>query len=897
MSADSNRATSTVVPSALSPPSVPRSTYRLQITAAFPMQAAAELVPYLRELGVSHLYSSPLLRARRGSEHGYDGIAPGELDPQRGGEEGFAAMSAALAEHGLGLLLDIVPNHMAASPENPWWRDVLARGRGSPHARAFDVDWEAPGLEGKLLLPVLGEPYGESLARGLLRIVMERGGPSVAYHEHRFPISPETAADAAALAGRSDAPSLEALDGILGRQHYRLAWWRLGGERLNYRRFFDVHELAGVRVEDPPVMEATHRRVLELWRRRQVHGLRIDHVDGLRDPEEYLRQLREGLVAAEARDGRSLEEPPYVVVEKILAHDEELPEGWACHGTTGYEAMNALNGLFVEPAGLAALDRVYRAYTGVRERFPEMRYARKMQVLRALFDAEVARLERRLSRLAVAHRVARDLPVSSLRAALREVTACLPVYRTYVGERGPSAGDAARLDQAFAEARGRAGGDPVLPLALDFLAEVLYLRPPPELAAAREEWLDFVGSWQQTTGAVMAKGLEDTALYVHARLIALNDVGGEPPGLDPPGNAGAFHERNRRRRERWPAALTCTSTHDSKRSEDVAARIDVLSELPAEWEKRLARWAEAAAPRKRALPDGRVAPDPTEEIFLYQTLLGAWPLAEEERPALGERLAAYLRKVLREAKTHSSWLAPDEPYEEAVIGFARELLEDTEGNELLPDFLELAERVSVYGAWGSLAQLVLKAAMPGVPDFYQGTELWDLSLVDPDNRRPVDFDRRRELLAELRRRHLGGDRGELLAELLAEWRDGRVKLYTTWRALQARRADPELFLHGDYRPVVAEGARARNLVAFARRHEDRWLLAVVPRWLSGLVGTRQPPVGDAVWVDTWLPLPEGAPSRWHDAFTGGERRSAEGKLAAGRALSDFPVALLTGVAG
>ena len=876
-------------------PSIPDSTYRLQITPRFTLHDAADLVPYLHALGVSHLYSSPILRARAGSEHGYDVIDPGAIDPQRGGEEGFAALSAALAEHGMGLLLDVVPNHMAASPENPWWRDLLARGPASPHARVFDVDWEAPGLEGKVLLPVLGEPYGEALERGDLQLVLEGGEASVAYHEHRFPLSPETAAEAEVLASHAGSPGhADALDRVLARQRYRLAWWRLGSEHLDYRRFFDVHELAGVRVEDPAVLEETHRRVLELWRSGRLHGLRIDHVDGLRDPEGYLRRLRDLLTGAVRGDADAAVESPYVVVEKILAGDEELPDGWACHGTTGYEAMNAINGLFVEPAGLAALDRVYRARAGVAERFPAMRAARKRQVLAELFGAEVGRLVRALADLAAAHRVARDLPLASLRDALVEVTACLPVYRTYADERGPSAADAARLDQAFAQARGRADTDPVLPRALDFLEQVLHLRPPPELAARRGEWLDFVRLWQQTSGAVTAKGLEDTALYVHARLIALNDVGGEPPGIEPPGNAGAFHERNRRRRERWPAALTCTSTHDSKRSEDVAARIDVLSEIPAEWEKRLARWTELAAPHRRALADGRVAPDATEELFLYQTLLGAWPLAEEEWPPFVERMEAYVRKALREAKRSSSWLAPDEAYEEAAIGFARELLEAGKESAFLTDFRELVERVAPFGAWGSLAQLVLKVASPGVPDFYQGTELWDLSLVDPDNRRAVDFARRRELLAELQRRHREEDRAALLAALLAEWRDGRVKLYTTWRALEARRADPELFLRGDYQVVTPEGARARNQVAFARRHEGRWLLAVVPRWLTGIVGAQQPPVGASVWADTWLPLPEGAPARWRDAIGEGACESEGGRLTAGSVLAAFPVALLVG---
>ncbi len=864
-------------------PGLPRATYRLQITADFPLQAAAELVPYLRELGISHLYSSPLLQARSGSAHGYDIVDPTRLDEARGGEAGFAALSAALDAAGIGLVLDVVPNHMAATPENPWWRDLLARGRRSPHAAVFDVDWDAPGLDGQVLLPVLGEPYGEALASGALRVIDDDTGPAVAYHDLRLPLSEETEREAAAhgIAAYAGDDGREHLDALLGAQHYRLAFWRLAGEQLNYRRFFDVNDLVGVRVEDSAVFEATHARVLALWREGKLDGLRIDHVDGLRHPRGYLQRLRAALGERDA----------YVVVEKILSPGEELAEDWLCHGTTGYDFANALTSLFVEPTGLAALDRVYVETTAVAAPFEEIRYARKKQVLHELFGAELRRLGRRLAALATADRSARDLTHGGLAAALVEVTACLPVYRTYVREEGPSEHDRAWLATAFGEARLRTGDDALLPPAFDFLARVLHLDPPPYLASHREAWLAFVRDWQQTTGAVMAKGLEDTALYVHARLLSLNAVGGQPPGVGP-GNVGAFHERNRRRRERWPATMNATSTHDSKRSEDVVARLNVLSELTAEWERRLSRWRSLAAPHKRRLANGREAPDANEELYLYQTLLGAWPLVDEERTGFAGRIEQHLRKALREAKTHSSWLTPDEEYEAAVIAFVDALLREEPGNDFLADLRELADRVAAFGAWCSLAQLVLKAASPGVPDFYQGTELWDFSLVDPDNRRPVDFARRQGLLADLRRRFDEEERCALLADLLAHWQDGRVKLYATWRALQARAAAPDLFLQGDYQPLLAEGDRARHLIAFAREHEGRWLLAVVPRWVTSLVGANQPPIGPAVWADTWLPLPAGAPSRWRDAFTGRETIAEGGPLAAGDALASFPVALL-----
>jgi (1->4)-alpha-D-glucan 1-alpha-D-glucosylmutase len=684
-------------------------------------------------------------------------------------------------------------------------------------------------------------------------------------------------------------------------QHWRLAFWRLAGERVNYRRFFDVNELVGVCAELPEVFGPTHERVLQLVAEGHVNGLRIDHVDGLRHPRRYLQHLRERLQAL--GPGRD-----YVVVEKILSGGEELPADWACHGTTGYDFLNSVTGLFVEPAGLAALDAVYARTTGISEPFDDLRYSRKKLVLAELFGAEVDRLGRQLGDLAGRHHVARDLPPSRLLAALVEVTACLPVYRTYVTEEGPGPEDERWLRVAFAEARRRAGlggsagsggstpmPDPVLPFAFDFLEQVLHLRPPAHLDSERLQWAAFVRRWQQTSGAVMAKGLEDTALYVHARLLSLNAVGGEPPGVDPPGNAGAFHERNRRRHERWPAALTATTTHDSKRSEDVNARLDVLSELPAEWERRLGRWSELNAGRRRKLADGRVAPDANGEVFLYQTLLGAWPLGPADQQAFGERIAQYLVKALREAKTHSSWLVPDETWEQAVVSFASELLALPPDDPFRRDFAELADRLAVFGAWSSLGQVVLKVASPGVPDFYQGTELWDLSLVDPDNRRPVDFSRRAAMLATLRQRFAEpAQRPALLAELLAGWRDGAVKLFTTWRALALRQRLPEVFAAGRYLPVAPHGTRARNLVAFAREHRGAWVLAVVPRWLTGVVGMEQAPVGAEVWADTTLPLPEGAPGRWTDVFSGERVDVVRGHLPVGHALATFPVALLSG---
>ncbi|HUO86619.1 MAG TPA: malto-oligosyltrehalose synthase [Thermoanaerobaculia bacterium] len=838
------------------PRRVPVSTYRLQIHGDFPLSAATELVVYLDRLGVGDLYTSPLTTSRRGSPHGYDVTDPTRIDPEIGGEEALAELSVALRERGMGLLLDIVPNHMAASTENPWWQDVLRHGRDSPHARFFDIDWESASVgRGRLLLPVLGGLYGDELEAGNLRLVGGEDGPELAYHGLRLPLAPGTFEGDDLEAVNADS---QALDRVVAAQHYRPAVWRLAGEAVNYRRFFDISELAALRAEDEEVFRASHGLILRLLREGIVSGLRVDHVDGLADPRRYLERLQQAAAGGD-------EGPLYVVVEKILAADESLPEEWPVAGTTGYESLNSLTGLFVEPHGLLALDRLYARTTGLTDEFEEVRYRRKKQALEELFPGEVGALARRLERLAAGDLRARDVPFSELHRALVEVSACLRVYRTYADECRATGGDGPDfVGEALAEARRRAPGGPLTGAAYDFLASVLRLEGGVD-PAEQARRLAFVSRWQQLTGPAMAKGLEDTALYVYNRLISLNAVGGEPEGVDPPGDSEAYHHRNAERRRAWPYSLTASMTHDAKRSEDVRARVNVLSELAGEWERRVERWAGMNRGRKRAV-GGALVPDANEEIFLYQTLVGAWPLRDAAEARFAERLEEYLVKAAREAKVHTSWLAPDDDWESALIAFVRDLLDERGANPFLDDLLGFQPLVAFYGAFSSLSQVVLQLAAPGVPDTYQGTELWNFSLVDPDNRRPVDWPLRRRLLDELADRERE-DRRALLAELVERWRDGRIKLWTTWKALVARRRDPDLFLLGSYRPLAAEGALARHVVAFARRRDERWLVAAVPRWLSAVVAAEEPPIGE-VWDDLELPLPEGSPTEWRDVLSG-----------------------------
>lgn len=898
---------------------VPSATCRLQLHGGLGFAGARELLPYLHALGVSDLYLPPILAARPGSTHGYDVVDPTRLDPALGSDEELQALAGAAREWGLGMLLDIVPNHMAASELNPWWRDVLRWGRSSPWARAFDVTWSPPwpGAEGVLLLPILGDHYGHVLERGELGVGLADDGFVLTVYDRALPLDPTTcgavlegeggalgrvgrtlgAADPQTAKGRQAAeravrellalreadPAVAAqlqrllgalrtaparLDALLGAQHYRLAIWRTGSREVNYRRFFDISDLAGVRCEDEHVREALHALVLRLCDEGIVTGLRVDHVDGLRDPRAYLTWLQERLGGG------------YVVVEKILSGDEELPADWPVAGTTGYDMMNLVSGLYVDAAGLDALGALYARVTGVREDFATIAHERQKAVMARLLRAEVVLATRALAEVARRLPLGRDVAVEQLEAALVGATASLPVYRTYiearVGER-----DRALIGEALDDARAR---DPdVDPVAWDVLERALLLEVPEDQAPAARR---FVSRWQQLTPPVIAKGVEDTSLYVYNRLISLNTVGGEPDrGLV---SLAAFHDACARRQQRWPTALSASATHDSKRGEDVRARIHVLSELAPAWEEHLVRWM-AANERHRREVAGTLVPDRNEELLIYQTLIGAWPLADPEIPALRDRLREYLRKAAREAKEHTSWRRPDEEHEAALLSFADAILYDA---EFLRDFVPFERTIAFYGAVNGLSQTLVKIAAPGVPDLYQGTELWSLTLVDPDNRRPVDWETRRRALAGIVATP-AEERAALVRDLLAAWPDGRIKLLVTWAALQHRRRSPSLYLQGAYVPVHADGAYRRHVCAFARHHADAWALCVTPRLIAGLVRPGEFPVGTA-WGSASLTLPPGAPSVWRDVIAGGEVEAGEraSGLPLRQVLGRAPVALL-----
>ena len=948
---------------------IPASTYRFQFHRRFRFEHAVVLVPYLEALGITDLYASPILQARRGSSHGYDVTDPTRLSVELGGEGHFDLLVKALSDRGMGILLDIVPNHMAASVENRWWTDVLESGRGSPFAGHFDIDWHSPkkALNSKVLLPILGGPYGRMLEEQELSLRLEKGGFIVHCPSAKLPVSilsyprilslrlaaleetygpdhpsfrelwdlittiehlPKSAAADAESAreryaseegikerlrrlytgrpeirehidetmrmvnGRKNDPgSFDPLDRILSEQHYWLSFWRLANEEINYRRFFAVSDLVSLRVEDPRVFDAAHERVLRLAREGKVTGLRVDHVDGLFDPHGYLVRLMQRLTGSE--DDAPAPEF-YVLVEKILGEEEELPPEWPVHGTTGYDFLNALNGVFLSARGVKALDDVYARATGAAPDFGGTVHRTKKLIMDTLFAGEMHSLGQDLGRLAEQDRYARDLPRKELRAALVEVTACFPVYRTYARSPELSARDIRHITKALKRAQQRSteASAPVF----DFLRRVLLQEIPPSLAGAgREEWVRFMMRWQQFTGPIMAKGVEDTAFYVYNRLVSMNEVGGNPASAGVP--VSAFHSRCETVAGRWPHTMNTTSTHDTKRSEDVRARINVLSEIPEEWERRLQQWSRLNAGKKRTV-NGIATPDPGEEILLYQTLLGAWPLEREELRGLGARVESYMVKAMREAKVHTRWIRPNIAHEAAVKEFAASLLEETSAgsNAFLADFLPFQRKIAHYGAINGLAQLLLKIASPGVPDFYQGTELWDFSLVDPDNRRPVDYPRRARLLQEVMTQESQG-LAPLSRDLLFSWEDGRVKLFVTWKALSFRRERKELFQDGAYVPLPVIGGLKEHALAFARNRGDAWAIAAVPRLATRLAPPGEFPLGLGTWgARSAVRLPAEAPVRWRNAFTGEILHASGGdgaKLLHLHALfHDFPVALL-----
>ncbi|MCL5734619.1 MAG: malto-oligosyltrehalose synthase [Actinobacteria bacterium] len=987
---------------------LPTATYRLQFRGGMGFSAARGLVPYLDGLGISHLYASPLFVARPGSVHGYDVIDPGALDPTLGTTEEFNKLVEALHEREMGLVLDIVPNHLAMDPANALWMDVLEHGRLSRFASSFDIRWMHTRRHGDiLLLPVLAGSVRECLEAGSLSVELKEAasdgedalkkavGPAIfiRHFDQRFPVpatawtlvlgSKEAAAEPLSVAARRDPKVLERLRRHLARFEgeaiapktrllrrlmapgpFRLVASSTTGRRFAYRRFFDINDLVGVRVEEEGAFAATHCLVLELAASDRLDGLRVDHIDGLRDPENYLRRLRTRLAEVsppadeelrKGHGGTADARPFYVVVEKILAPGEELRPEWPVDGTTGYDFLNSAERIFIDPAGLARLGgEGIPAGSGLVPpgsgpiSFADLAYAAKKEALENLFGGDVRYLTSQLRSLVDGVEGSCPISPTALGEALVEITCSLRVYRTYIRDLPPNEQDLAVLRRAEADAEGRSPRR--LTHALDYVRRLLSLDPQcPAVRERPEKALDFVLSWQQLTGPVAAKGVEDTAFYRDARLISLDEVGSDT--LVPCHAVERLHSRNHKMKQHWPAGLNATSTHDSKRSEDVRSRLDVLTEIPDDWAAHVDSWRSWNAD-KRTLVNGSPVPDPEEEMLVYQTLVGCWPVAPNAADAdnfpfdlgeLTERVESFLTKALREAKVHSGWRNPHRGYEDGMSRFIGAIMQDRM-SPFLADLRDLSCNVAWFGALNSVGQVLLKVASPGVPDFYQGSELWDLSLVDPDNRRPVDFELRGSILEELqtgieaaagsRPRSAAAGKGSRLAaagkesrlaaagkgsrlaaagkgprpatgsqlpsqDFLSRWKDGRIKFLVTMAGLNCRRADPDLFHRGDYLPLDCQGFAAGHIVAVARRHVGRWVLVAIPRLMTRLVGFPALPTADpAVWRNTSIRIPDDAPDEWRNLLTGRTIRSryeeATGLvlISAREAFADLPWVLL-----
>lgn len=857
------------------------ATYRLQLNAGFTLAHARAQVDYFDQLGVSHLYLSPVLAARVGSAHGYDVVDPSRINPELGTEAELRGLASELHARGMGLIVDIVPNHMATGAGNRYWDDVLMHGARSRYAQWFDVDWGV--AHNKVVLPVLGDELERALELGQFGVTLREGEtPRVTYFSDSFPLDPaslppdlqlaqadpEAAADIAVL--YSGSAGRHRLRALLGVQHYTLAFWRRRGE-INYRRFFDVDGLVALRIDEPDVFREMHALPLRLVSEGVIDGLRVDHVDGLLDPAAYLERLR-GAV----KPGTP------IFVEKILAPSERLPASWPVEGTTGYDFLRDVENVFLDPAGTSRIERFYRRWRRLGDTtFDDIALAAKTATLEGSLRADVRRVVRALQPIVRAEK--KRWSPEALEAAVIAFVASMPVYRTYIDGRSPvSDADREAIEHAAADAIRHGASHGIVALIVAVLVD-----------PSTPERLAFAQRLQQLSGPAAAKGVEDTALYVYVPVTSRDEVGAEP---DQPigGAVDSFHRANAERADCRPRSLVATNTHDTKRSADVRARLDALTQVPDEWERAVRRWRKLNS-RHRRVVRGRLAPDTNTEYLMYQTIVALWPPPRAGRrsddlpdrawrTSACERLRAYALKASREAKTRTSWLDPDAAYERAVSDFVSAILEPAEEAPFLPDVARLVARVAPLGAWNTLSRVALHLTSPGTPDIYQGDELWSFTLVDPDNRAPVDYDARRTALGELD----GFSTGLSEAPVLDPF-DRRLKLLLTQRLLGLRRAFPDLYGRGSYERLAVRGARAGNVVAFARTLGERQSITIAAR----LADISQRTSTAEWWRDTVVEMPQmHSPSPWISAIFGKPANVSESDIGVASALGKLPVAVL-----
>lgn len=863
------------------------ATMRLQFHKGFKFADAERLVPYFAALGISHVYASPVTTARPGSMHGYDVIDPARVNPELGGEDALRRLVAALRDAGLGLIVDIVPNHMAVGAGNAWWFDVLKHGAASRYARYFDIDWDAedPKLRRKVLLPLLERPFHDVIAAGEITLGRSGDGFYAHYFTHVFPISDRHRNEIerlglAAFDSRTD-QGRRRLGKLLQDQNYRLAYWRVANDEINWRRFFDINELAGLRMEDHEAFEDVHALAFRLYAEGLIDGVRVDHVDGLSDPASYCRALRQRLERLTPRRPPSVRhDRPYIVVEKILLRGETLPPAWQCDGTSGYDFMEDVSAVQHDPAAESVLAETWSVISGRAASFEPEEHAARHEIVARSFTAQLESCVRAFYSLAQQQAPGGDLRLASIRRALVELLVHFPIYRSYGTSKERPDSDQPFLKQAFAGARetARPSDHDALDRLQGWLIEIV---GDPELIALQDI---AVTRFQQLSAPIAAKAVEDTAAYRYGRLLSRNDVGFDIArlGID----VAEFHARSTRRRRDYPNALLATATHDHKRGEDVRARLGVISEMPDVWARVLSGWIERIGRLRKRIDDTSM-PSPGDITMLLQMIVGAWPLDlaindDEGRAAFAQRLAGWQEKALREAKVATDWANPNEAYESAAREFLVALVERRAMPDLLDDIAAFTNRISPAGAVNGLAQVLLKLTTPGVPDFYQGTDYWDFSLVDPDNRRPVDFIAR---FASLESTDIDAS--------LANWRDGHTKQAVIAQTLAHRREHPRVFAEGSYEPIEVTGARADHLVAFARRLDSDIAITVVPRLAHALLGDGDRITFDpSAWKDTALMLNGASPVVWRNIFSGGTVRAAKQQIEAKSILNRCPVALL-----
>jgi len=908
---------------------IPLTTYRLQFCPDFDFDQARGTLAYLYQLGVTDIYASPVFAAKSGSIHGYDIVDPTKINPEWGGEEALRALIRDAKGRGLGWLQDIVPNHMAYDPQNPFLMDIFEYGEGSAYRGYFDIDWDHPyeNLKNRLLAPFLGQFYGKCVDQQEIRLIFNERGFFFQYYDFFFPLKIASygaflekdlegcsegflkvvegfkgqagrreqarrlkselwklygqegavrrhiEASLKRINGRRGNPgSFNELDALLSTQNFRFAFWKVGNEELNYRRFFTINGLLCLKTEEQDVFEFAHSLIFQWLREGLFTCLRIDHLDGLYDPIGYLSRLRQ-----KAPD-------TYIAAEKILDIFELLCGQMPIQGTTGYDFLNICNGLFVDRKQEKRFDRAYALFSGMSLKYGELLSQKKRLFTGQNLAGDIDNLARLLKTILGKDRYGHDLTLYGLRRGLVEMLVYFPVYRTYIAA-DPSMADEAYVKEAAARA---VNHHPGLRHELAAVERVLLFKNTGGSAEMENKnRRRFTARFQQTSSVLAAKGMEDTAFYVYNRLLSLNEVGGNPSvfGI----SRKDFHEFNARRREFFPYSMNAGSTHDTKRGEDARARLNVLSEIPGEWARLLKAWEKSNRRNVKHLASV-YAPGKNDEYFIYQTLLGAWPFRGSGSHAFRERVKAYIVKAIREAKVHTAWLEPDTAYEEACVAFVEDILNPQRSPEFLSSFTAFQKKIAFYGLLNSLSQTLLRLTAPGVPDIYQGAELWDLSLVDPDNRRPVDFKKRARMLEDIRKKEAKTE--ALIRRLWAEKEEGGLKLFLIYRLLKTRGQYPGLFLEGAYLPLKAEGSFARHVVAFSRRSGQRWAVAVAPRFLTGLVREGRQPLGMKVWRDTLILLPKEAPVQWKDVITGVNIARGREGLFLGKTLGLFSAALL-----